>query len=236
MKAGRTHRRPSTAHDPLLLQEESEQQQNGGGSGNGGSPQGEDPKKGGKPRKEGAAQLANSVMDKAGVSLGPIGLTVGSELQNLSLDDEDGAGTASRPQSYASLTTAEWRALYEKDGYVDLWVEEEFNSGSRLVVSRGAQAGWQGRKIACWQPMHRVTHVLGMAAPALLCVGKQCDLPQHAQTSASLPATLLPCSTCISLLARCRQPHVPLPWPHPCTIPAGRQRRVPWRRGGLHVG
>ena len=33
------------------------------------------------------------------------------------------------------MTTEEWRAQYEKDGRVDLWVEEEFNSGSRLVVS-----------------------------------------------------------------------------------------------------
>ena len=132
----------STLSVPHLLQEESKQQQNGGSSGNGGGP---DPKKGGKPRKEGAAQLANSVMDKAGVSLGPIGLTVGSELQNLSLDDEDGVGAAPRPKSYASLSTAEWRALYEKDGYVDLWVEEEFNSGSRLIVSGAVGQGrWRG--------------------------------------------------------------------------------------------
>ncbi|PRW57069.1 chloroplast precursor [Chlorella sorokiniana] len=126
--------------------DESEQQQNGGSSGNGGSPPGGDPKKGGKPRKEGAAQVANSVMDKAGVSLGPIGLTVGSELQNLSLDEEEGSGAAPRPQSYASLSTEEWRALYEKDGCVDLWVEEEFNSGSRLIggsaVYRGGVAGY----------------------------------------------------------------------------------------------
>lgn len=33
------------------------------------------------------------------------------------------------------MTTAEWQAKYEKDGRVDLWLEEEFNSGSRLVVS-----------------------------------------------------------------------------------------------------
>ena len=33
------------------------------------------------------------------------------------------------------MTTAEWRDLYEKNGAVDLWVQEEFNSGSRIVVS-----------------------------------------------------------------------------------------------------
>ena len=37
-------------------------------------------------------------------------------------------------QSIHSLTTEEWRRRYETDGYVDLWVEEEFNSGSRVAV------------------------------------------------------------------------------------------------------
>ncbi len=98
--------------------------------------------------KEGAAQAAGSLMDKAGVSLGPIGLTIGSDLKNTSLDEDDGAGPSgsggsggAAPTSYASLTTEEWRALYEKDGCVDLWVEEEFNSGSRLIVSGGGPGG-----------------------------------------------------------------------------------------------
>lgn len=34
------------------------------------------------------------------------------------------------------MTTEEWRAAYEQEGCVDLWVEEEFNSGSRLMVSK----------------------------------------------------------------------------------------------------
>lgn len=101
-----------------------------------------------KKAKEGAAQVAGSLMDRAGVSLGPIGLTIGSELKNTSLDDEDGAGPSGsgsegQPKSYASLTTEEWRELYEKDGVVDLWVQEEFNSGSRLVVSGGWARGRQ---------------------------------------------------------------------------------------------
>jgi ferredoxin len=37
-------------------------------------------------------------------------------------------------KSIHSMTTDEWRAKYEKDGAIDLWVEEEFNAGSRLVV------------------------------------------------------------------------------------------------------
>ena len=43
-------------------------------------------------------------------------------------------GHAEPAQSIHSLTTEEWRRRYETDGYVDLWVEEEFNAGSRVVV------------------------------------------------------------------------------------------------------
>lgn len=41
-----------------------------------------------------------------------------------------------RSSRLSSLSTAEWRAQYEPDGCVDLWVEEEFNAGSRLVGGR----------------------------------------------------------------------------------------------------
>lgn len=56
-------------------------------------------------------------------------------------DGSNGNGSgepSTRPKSYATLSTAEWQELYEKDGAVDLWLQEEFNSGSRLVVSGGA--------------------------------------------------------------------------------------------------
>ena len=46
--------------------------------------------------------------------------------------EEEAAGPI---PSISSMTTAEWQAQYEKDGRVDLWMEEEFNSGSRLVVT-----------------------------------------------------------------------------------------------------
>ena len=39
-------------------------------------------------------------------------------------------------RSISSMTTEQWRSRYEQDGCVDLWVEEEFNAGSRLVVSQ----------------------------------------------------------------------------------------------------
>ncbi|GFH26311.1 ferredoxin-A, partial [Haematococcus lacustris] len=65
------------------------------------------------------------------VELGPIGLTFGTAVE------ENASSTAGSDQppltSIHSMTTAEWRAQYEKDGMVDLWVEEEFNAGSRLV-------------------------------------------------------------------------------------------------------
>lgn len=44
-------------------------------------------------------------------------------------------------ESIASMTTAEWRAKYEKDGRIDLFVEEEFNAGSRLIGGRDVHLG-----------------------------------------------------------------------------------------------
>ena len=56
---------------------------------------------------------------------------------------QNGAASPSTPQqSISTMSTAEWRAKYERDGCVDLWVEEEFNAGSRLVVGSIASATW----------------------------------------------------------------------------------------------
>jgi hypothetical protein len=103
-----------------------------------------------KPKKAsmGAAQMAERAADAAGISLGPIGLTIGSDLASTSRDEGDDSSdeASSRPQSIASLTTDEWRELYEREGRVDLWVKEEFNSGSRLVVSAG---GGSSRAAVC---------------------------------------------------------------------------------------
>ncbi len=46
----------------------------------------------------------------------------------------DGGQLAGQGVSIHSMSTDEWQEAYEADGYVDLWVEEEFNSGSRLEV------------------------------------------------------------------------------------------------------
>ncbi len=48
---------------------------------------------------------------------------------------ENGKPSTADHQSIHEMSTEEWRAAYERDGCVDLWVEEEFNSGSRLMVS-----------------------------------------------------------------------------------------------------
>lgn len=64
------------------------------------------------------------------------------------LEEEENATSTSKKASFSekeknssrlsSLSTEEWRAKYEPDGCVDLWVEEEFNAGSRLVGGRAA--------------------------------------------------------------------------------------------------
>jgi hypothetical protein len=46
----------------------------------------------------------------------------------------EGEASTSAPQSIARMSTEEWRTKYEQDGTVDLWLEDEFNAGSRLVV------------------------------------------------------------------------------------------------------
>ncbi len=79
------------------------------------------------------------------VELGPIGLTIG---QSAPSHEDEGLGPSERPPSIHSMTTAEWRAMYEKeDGTVDLWMEDEFNAGSRLVVSRHTRAALANSRV-----------------------------------------------------------------------------------------
>lgn len=63
-------------------------------------------------------------------------------------DASTSGGDEARPPSIHSMTTAEWRALYEKDGTNDLWLEDEFNAGSRLVV--GGALGTVGFRDRSW--------------------------------------------------------------------------------------
>ena len=101
--------------------------------------------------------MAERLQDSMGIGLGPIGLTIGGGLaqggsSSGSSDEEEkrsGGGSPSASasaqqqpiKSVASLTTEEWRARYEQDGRVDLWLQEEFNAGSRIVVS-GCLTSW----------------------------------------------------------------------------------------------
>ncbi|KAG2448312.1 hypothetical protein HYH02_006896 [Chlamydomonas schloesseri] len=81
-----------------------------------------------------------------GVALGPISLSFGTELNDrngvdASTSGRDAAAAASGLPSIHSMTTAEWRKLYEKDGTNDLWMEDEFNAGSRLMGGRAVHKG-----------------------------------------------------------------------------------------------
>lgn len=78
------------------------------------------------------------------IELGPIGMTYGSPVTETEVAEASTSSSAPenwKPKSIHSMTTAEWRAKYEKDGAVDLWIEEEFNAGSRLVGGRAAHFG-----------------------------------------------------------------------------------------------
>lgn len=65
--------------------------------------------------------------------------------QNGSRRESNGAASTSgaAPRSISSIPTREWEQKYAADGCVDLWVEEEFNAGSRLSGGRDAYRGRQ---------------------------------------------------------------------------------------------
>ncbi|GLI69019.1 hypothetical protein VaNZ11_013558 [Volvox africanus] len=80
------------------------------------------------------------------VDLGPISLSFAKgpndrqELDASSSGREDGDAASAIP-SIHSMTTEEWRVMFEKDGTNDLWLEDEFNAGSRLVGGRAVHKG-----------------------------------------------------------------------------------------------
>ncbi|EIE20540.1 hypothetical protein COCSUDRAFT_18627 [Coccomyxa subellipsoidea C-169] len=90
-----------------------------------------------------------------GLDLGPIALSFGGSTNEsrgrltaaFAGEESYAEASTSGLQSIHSMKTEEWQQKFEADGYVDLWVEEEFNAGSRLVggrsVHKGGVAGYQ---------------------------------------------------------------------------------------------
>ncbi|MEW5303134.1 MAG: hypothetical protein WDW36_005856 [Sanguina aurantia] len=93
-------------------------------------------------------QKGSQILNSSGLALGPIGLSFGQEFgTNDGSSSRDSNQSVATPDdtpmaSISSLTTEQWRAKYEnKDGAVDLWLEDEYNAGSRLVGGRAVHTG-----------------------------------------------------------------------------------------------
>ena len=78
---------------------------------------------------------------------------------------DNGKPSTADHQSIHEMSTEEWRAAYEQEGCVDLWVEEEFNSGSRLMVSPPALLSVYAFRFSCtnsksitYDVMHHMHH------------------------------------------------------------------------------
>lgn len=79
------------------------------------------------------------MQDRTGASLGPISLSFAESVDSeADMTDAELADLVQQErQKYQStnrMSTEEWRSKFEQEGAVDLWVEEEFNSGSRIKV------------------------------------------------------------------------------------------------------
>jgi hypothetical protein len=81
-------------------------------------------------------ERADEVLENAGLSLGPIGMTLGagasssSSSSAASADVEDGEGN----KSIAPVTTEEWKAKFVNErGAVDLFMEDHYNAPSRMA-------------------------------------------------------------------------------------------------------
>ncbi len=70
---------------------------------------------------------------------------------------DNGKPSTADHQSIHEMSTEEWRAVYEQEGCVDLWVEEEFNSGSRLMVSPTALLSVYGSRFS-FSASKSITH------------------------------------------------------------------------------
>ncbi|CAL8464925.1 g4460 [Coccomyxa elongata] len=111
-----------------------------------------------RPQQQPTDQQTSS--SSSGLDLGPIAMSFGSSAADAQGEE---AVSVSGMQSIHSMRTDDWQKQYEADGYVDLWVEEEFNAGSRLVggrsVHKGGVAGFESGEgpSAGAATRHRVT-------------------------------------------------------------------------------
>jgi ferredoxin len=84
------------------------------------------------PYADGCTRVAQ-VSESAGVSLGPIALSLGDSSRNLDADDDVSEYVASHAAGKRTATDA-WREQnLSADGGVDLWLEDDFNASSRLA-------------------------------------------------------------------------------------------------------
>ena len=94
-------------------------------------------------KEENLFSKAEKMLEKAGVSMGPIAMSLQEDGKNIkeksdSFDSREAIEEAIKARkSIANLTTEEWKKKYvNKDGTVDLFMEDDFN-----VASRKAGAG-----------------------------------------------------------------------------------------------
>ena len=92
-------------------------------------------------KEENLFSKAEKMLEKAGVSMGPIAMSLqedGKNIKEKSFDSREAIEEAVKARkSIANLTTEEWKKKYvNKDGTVDLFMEDDFN-----VASRKAGAG-----------------------------------------------------------------------------------------------
>ena len=95
-------------------------------------------------KEDSSAGVMQRAADAVGVSLGPIGLTIGSNVrheESSSEDNEQFASSSTPIESMSTMTTEAWRSQFEKDGRVDVWMEDEFNAASRVVGGRVVHFG-----------------------------------------------------------------------------------------------
>jgi ferredoxin len=115
------------------------------------------------------------MMDDAGVSLGPIGMTLGGGDANSGVaakaaaqSSSSGATSSSAKlgsnKSIASLSTEEWRKKFvNPDGTVDLFMKDDFNAASRLAgaaefdtMTNIENVAWNGLSSDAIKTRHKV--------------------------------------------------------------------------------